>query len=111
MSPVSQGPCCFQSASPRNVQALDTLLAEDAIFHSPVVHTPQIGKAITTKYLAAAFRIFFHPSFRYVREFRTHWLSVQHWRAFPNTIDLNTAPLLVFGSSGTITPTYQETLR
>jgi hypothetical protein len=52
----------------RNVAGLDTLLADDVVFHSPVVHTPQVGKAITARYLAAAFQVFFNESFRYVRE-------------------------------------------
>lgn len=47
---------------------LDELLAEDAIFISPVVHTAQRGKALTKAYLSAAFVVFFNPSFRYVRE-------------------------------------------
>lgn len=44
------------------------LLAEDAVFHSPVVHTPQRGRKIVAAYLAAAFQVFFNPTFRYVRE-------------------------------------------
>jgi hypothetical protein len=32
------------------------------------VHTPQVGKAITARYLGAAFRVFFNESFSYVRE-------------------------------------------
>jgi hypothetical protein len=47
---------------------LNVLLAEDAVFHSPVVHTPQRGKALAAAYLSAAFQVFFNPSFRYVRE-------------------------------------------
>ena len=47
---------------------LGALLAEDAVFHSPVVHTPQRGRKLTAMYLGAAFRVFFNPSFRYVRE-------------------------------------------
>ena len=52
----------------RNTRGLASLLAEDVVFHSPVVHTPQVGKAITKLYLAAAFQVFFNESFRYVRE-------------------------------------------
>jgi ketosteroid isomerase-like protein len=52
----------------RDARGLDTLLADDVVFHSPVVHTPQVGKAITARYLAAAFHVFFNESFRYVRE-------------------------------------------
>ena len=47
---------------------LDALIADDAVFYSPVVHTPQRGKALTVGYLGAAFQVFFNPSFRYVRE-------------------------------------------
>lgn len=34
--------------------ALDELLADDVVFYSPVVYTPQHGKAITARYLTAA---------------------------------------------------------
>lgn len=47
---------------------IEALLAEDAVFHSPVVHTPQRGHKLTALYLAAAFHVFFNPTFRYVRE-------------------------------------------
>ena len=33
---------------------LSALLHDDAVFESPVVHTPQRGKPITLKYLASA---------------------------------------------------------
>lgn len=52
----------------RNAKGLDALLAEDVVFLSPVVHTPQVGKAVTLKYLTAAFHVFLDDSFRYVRE-------------------------------------------
>jgi hypothetical protein len=35
-------------------EALDELLADDVIFYSPVVYTPQAGKEITKLYLQAA---------------------------------------------------------
>lgn len=49
---------------------LDDLLAEGAVFVSPIVHAPQRGKAVTKAYLSAAFQVFFNPTFRYVREIR-----------------------------------------
>jgi len=48
--------------------ALDGLLAEDVVFHSPVVHTPQRGKAVTTMYLRGALQVLNSEHFRYVRE-------------------------------------------
>jgi hypothetical protein len=52
----------------RNPRGLDELLDADAVFYSPVVHAPQLGRKLTAIYLAAAFQVFFNPSFRYVRE-------------------------------------------
>ena len=52
----------------QDASGLPALLADEAVFHSPVVHTPQVGKAITARYLTAAFHVFFNESFRYVRE-------------------------------------------
>lgn len=47
---------------------LSAMLAEDAVFHSPVVHTPQVGKPVVMAYLVAASHVLGNPSFRYVRE-------------------------------------------
>lgn len=51
-----------------DASGLHGLLAEDAVFHSPVVHAPQHGRALVAAYLAAAFQVFGNPSFRYVRQ-------------------------------------------
>lgn len=47
---------------------LENLLADDVVFHSPVVHTPQRGKEVTTLYLSAAMNVLVSNDFRYVRE-------------------------------------------
>lgn len=52
----------------RDATGLKALLAEDAVFHSPVVHTPQRGRALAAAYLGAAFKVFSSPAFHYVRE-------------------------------------------
>jgi hypothetical protein len=41
----------------RDATKLTELLADDVVFHSPVVHTPQRGKAITTMYLRGALHV------------------------------------------------------
>ena len=51
-----------------DVSALDTLIADDAVFYSPVVHTPQVGKVIVVKYLTAAANVLLDESFKYLRE-------------------------------------------
>lgn len=47
---------------------LGDLLADDAVFHSPVVHTPQAGKPVVMAYLVAASHVLGNDSFHYVRE-------------------------------------------
>ena len=54
-------------AQARDPRGLDDLLADDCVFRSPAVHTPQEGKAVTTAYLAAAI-VVLGPSLRYVEE-------------------------------------------
>ena len=57
-----------QIVQTRNSGGLNALLADNVVFHSPVVHAPQVGKAVTRMYLTAALRVFFNETFRYVRE-------------------------------------------
>ena len=54
----------------RDPAGRNTLIAENAVFFSPVVYTPQAGKAKVIGYLEAAAEILFNDSFRYVRELR-----------------------------------------
>lgn len=52
----------------RDPKGLEELLAEDAVFLSPIVHKPQQGRLLTIGYLAAALQLLGNDSFRYVRE-------------------------------------------
>jgi hypothetical protein len=52
----------------RDPSALDDILADEVVFHSPVVHGAQPGKALTKMYLTAAAHILARDSFQYVRE-------------------------------------------
>ncbi len=48
------------------IDELDDLLAEDAVFYSPAVFTPQQGRAKTSSYLRAAEQVFSTTDFHYV---------------------------------------------
>lgn len=88
--------------SGRDVGALDALLADDVVFHSPVVHTPQVGKAITTAYLTAAFHVFFDASFSYVREIRGERDAVLEFELTLDGIDVNGVDLMRWNDDGQI---------
>ena len=52
-----------QIVATKDLKKLDEILNNDVVFHSPIVHTPQVGKEITKQYLTAAFYILFNSSF------------------------------------------------
>lgn len=88
--------------STRNVKGLDALLADGVVFHSPVVHTPQVGKAITTQYLAAAFQVFFNDTFRYVREIAGPRDAVLEFQVEIDGIAVNGVDMIQWDDAGRI---------
>lgn len=87
----------------QDATGLNDLLADDAVFHSPVVHKPQVGKAITQKYLAAAFQVFFNDSFRYVREVRGDHDAVLEFLVEIDGISVNGVDMIKWNDEGRIT--------
>lgn len=86
----------------RNVKGLAALLADNCVFHSPVVHTPQVGKAVTLQYLSAAFHVFFNPSFRYVREVAGTNQAVLEFQVEIDGIAVNGVDMIRWGADGRI---------
>ena len=81
---------------------LDALLAEDAVFHSPVVHTPQRGRKLAAGYLSAAFRVFFNPTFRYVREIAGPSDAMLEFETEIDGIVVNGVDLIKWNTAGQI---------
>ena len=81
---------------------LDALLAEDAVFHSPVVHSPQRGRALTAGYLTAAFQVFFNPTFRYVREIVGASDAMLEFETEIDGITVNGVDIIKWNQSGQI---------
>jgi hypothetical protein len=86
----------------RNTKGLDALLADNVVFHSPVVHTPQVGKAVTTQYLAAAFHVFFNKTFKYVREVSGPHDAVLEFQVDIDGIAVNGVDMLKWDDEGKI---------
>ena len=81
---------------------LDALLAEDAIFYSPIVHTPQRGRKLAASYLSAAFQVFFNPTFRYVREIIGPSDAMLEFETEIDGIHVNGVDLIKWNESGQI---------
>jgi len=86
----------------RNIAALDDILAEDAVFHSPVVHTPQQGKERTKLYLSAATMVLYNSNFTYVREIVGESDAFLEFTAELNGIQMNGVDIIHWNADGKI---------
>ena len=64
----------------RDPALLADLLADDVVFRSPAVFTPQEGKAVTTHYLTSAIAVL-GPSLRYVGQWHDQASAVLEFEA------------------------------
>src|SRR6478609_11031256 len=83
--------------------ALWDLLHPDAVFESPVVHTPQRGRDITFKYLASAEKVLGGPGFKYIGEWRSANGAVLEFENEIEGIRINGVDIITFSDDGRIT--------
>lgn len=87
----------------RDAADLDNILAETVVFHSPVVHTPQAGKPITTLYLTAALHVLNNDTFKYLREVVSGNNAVLEFQTVIDGISINGVDMITWGEDGRIT--------
>jgi len=87
----------------RDLAALKDLIAVDAVFESPVVHTPQVGGAITVKYLAGALQVLNNETFRYAGEWRAERSAVLEFATEIEGITVNGVDIITWNEAGKIT--------
>ena len=86
----------------RDIAKLDDILAANATFHSPVVHTPQVGKDITKMYLSAAFHVLLNDSFHYVREVADDNNAILEFMVNIDGIEVNGVDMIQWDQDGKI---------
>jgi hypothetical protein len=91
-----------QIVADRNPRGLAALLADDVVFYSPIVHTPQVGKPITTQYLVAALHVFGNDTFRYVREVVGEHDAVLEFMVEMEGISVNGVDMIKWNDTGQI---------
>jgi hypothetical protein len=82
---------------------LQACLAEEATFESPVVHTPQVGKAKTEMYLCSAQRVFHNASFVYSREWVDTNSCVLEFKTSIDGVSINGVDIISWNDGGKIT--------
>ena len=86
----------------QNTEGLSSVLADEVVFYSPVVHTPQVGKPITLRYLSAAFHMLVNESFRYVRELTGPRDAVLEFQVEIDGINVNGVDMIKWDDEGRI---------
>lgn len=81
---------------------LDDLIAEECVFQSPAVHSPQVGKAITLKYLRAAMTVLNNPTFRYLDEWVLGDKAVLEFEAEVDGLIVNGVDMIWWNEAGQI---------
>jgi hypothetical protein len=92
-----------QTVDNRDIKGLDSLLADDVVLYSPIIHTPQKGKILTKMYLSAAFYVFVNDSFKYVREVTTGNDIILEFEVVIDDIVVNGVDMVKFNEEGLIT--------
>jgi hypothetical protein len=87
------------------------LLHPDAVFESPVVHTPQRGREITAKYLAGAEKVLGGPGFEYVGEWRSDNGAVLEFEKEIDGIRINGVDIITFNDDGSLITHFKVMVR
>lgn len=98
--PVHAWHAYVQSRDPADLSAL---IAEECVFESPVVHSPQVGKAITEKYLLSALGVLNNDSFEYLGEWRAERSAVLEFACVIDGIRINGVDMIWWNEAGLIT--------
>ena len=83
-------------------ERLAKLVREDAVFHSPVVHTPQEGRELVVGYLSAAAATLGQNEFIYVREMVDGHDVLLEFSCVIDGIQVNGIDLIRFDDAGLI---------
>ena len=85
-----------------DLKMLDKIIADDAVFSSPVVFKPMEGKEITMMYLHAAGQSFNMEKFKYTREIHDDMNSVLEFETYIDDISVNGVDMIEWNEDGKI---------
>ena len=87
----------------KDLGAFDALLAEDAVFKSPAVHRPQVGRALVAKYLRAAIVVLNRPGFRYVDTWEKDGSAILEFALAIDGVEVEGIDMIRWNAEGAIT--------
>jgi hypothetical protein len=90
-------------AMSQDYDAIAAILHDDCVFESPVVHSPQLGKDITAKYLTAAGHTLGNAEFAYVGEWHRENSAILEFETVIDGIKINGIDMISCDNDGLIT--------
>lgn len=85
----------------QDIELLRGILAEDCVFLSPVVHSPQLGRDITSMYLTGAMHVL-QDGFRYQKEVVDGDHAVLEFVCEVDGLEVNGVDIISFNEAGQI---------
>ena len=92
-----------RAVADQDASVLDDLLADDVVFESPALHTPQVGKALATMYLRAALTVLGGSGFRYLEEWVGERSAALEFEATLGKMHVNGVDLIHWNDAAKIT--------
>jgi hypothetical protein len=85
-----------------DIKILQSILSDNVVFHSPVLHTPQSGKPLATMYLSAAYYVFKDSDFTYNRQVIQDKQAVLEFETEIDGTVINGVDIIEWNDSGQI---------
>ena len=92
-----------EAVASRDLTRFEELLADDAVFQSPALHKPQVGKALVSMYLRGALLVLGNESFRYVDEWLSPRSAVLEFEAKVDGLELNGVDIVRWNDDDRVT--------
>ena len=86
-----------------DLTAFEALVNDDAVFESPALHKPQVGKAMVSMYLRGAMIVLNNGTFRYTDEWIADRSAVLQFEAIVDGLNVNGVDIIRWDDDGRVT--------
>lgn len=85
-----------------DLNLLETLLAKDVVFHSPILFKPKKGRKLTSIFLKAAFEVLKPGDFRYVKVLDSREFSFLEFACILDGVHVDGVDIITWNEHGEI---------
>ncbi|NNE56210.1 MAG: nuclear transport factor 2 family protein [Flavobacteriales bacterium] len=85
-----------------DLKLLESLLAKDVTFHSPILFKPKEGKKLTTIFLSAAFKVLMPGGFKYIKTLDSPEYTMLEFECELDGIKIDGVDIITWNEQGEI---------